>query len=187
MSKALLLLGFLFFLSGPLAASNGAILPSDPGTEATAGPPGHSIEGLLEELLRRYDTNGDGKLDPAERTRLLWDIFRYQDPSEPTNVIDEEDFVSWLRRMGYNENTARNLWLQLLEEADKNGDGVIDIKEWTDFLRRHGLVQVFVVVPVDPEEIDPVSVYPVDLSLRGGSFYDSSDFLLVAPKEPVKQ
>ncbi len=188
MSKALLLLGVVLFLSAPLAASGSSSLSAGSGSELMAAPPGSSIDGLLEELLRRYDTNGDGKLDPAERHRMLWDIFKDQDPSQPTNVIDEQDFIDWLLSMGYNLNTARNLWLQLLQEADTNGDGVISIKEFTDFLRRHGLVQSFVLVPVDPEEIEPGTVYPVDLMPGHGSHYDSSDFLLlVSPKDPAQK
>lgn len=152
MSKAILLLTLILVLFGPLVGS----------ASAQDGPPGSSIEDLLEELLRRYDTNGDGKLDPAERVRMWLDIFRDVDPSVPTNVMTEEQFVRWLMRMGYNENTARNLWLMLKDEADTNGDGVISIKEWTEFLRRHKLVLVFVTVAVDPDEINEL-LYPMDL------------------------
>lgn len=92
-----------------------------------------------EQILKRYDRNGDGVLDNRE-WQEFWDDLQGDKQGDPNYLwIDKEEFIDWaMRVLGLTREEALLLWQEFLGTMgpDANGDGRISPQEWRDWVRR---------------------------------------------------
>lgn len=93
-------------------------------------------------IMKILDVDGSGAIDFSEFLRIcleeedlltgenLKKTFDYLDKNG-TNQIEKEDLKEWLNT---SEAVSDSIILELMQEADKNGDGHIDFKEFEELL-----------------------------------------------------
>ena len=98
----------------------------------------------IEEIFKRIDENNSGAIDYTEfvtaslnRKNMLSDekitaCFNLFD-RDRSGTISLLEFQNKLQKAGGVDN---NMWKEMLNEADKNGDGVIDFEEFKDLLKK---------------------------------------------------
>lgn len=103
-----------------------------PGQE---GPQRPGREAMRQEMLAKYDTNKDGKLDDAERAAIKAERFKKLDKAGK-GQITRADFPAALIAA---ENEARNeRALAMFDRMDANKDGIVTAEEFNAFKPDHG-------------------------------------------------
>lgn len=90
-----------------------------------------SAKPTKEEILAKYDTNGDGKLDPSEREAMKSDKkanMKNKLDTDGDGVVSEEE-----KEAGREAMKERRF-----EEMDTNGDGTISKAEWMAYTPAKG-------------------------------------------------
>jgi calcium-dependent protein kinase len=105
----------------------------------------------LSEIMAACDSDGNGYIDYSEfltaglnwkqslnntRLQAAFDAFDLDHSGYIT--VDE------IKKMlgGQNEGVGDDIWKQMLEEADENGDGMIDLQEFKNLMTRRSLTGI---------------------------------------------
>ena len=102
--------------------------------EAPKAPPAMVMDSNQAELLRRYDTNHDGKLDEDELA-VAHEAMLKQDFNGPASARGGKFRAAMVKRFDRNgdgqldENERAEMRKALLARFDKNGDGRLDDTE----------------------------------------------------------
>lgn len=109
-----------------------AALSSGPRPALAQGPPPHETQ-RHEELVQKYDLDGDGKLSPAELRSALPSQPTEREPEAPradSGTDSRLDSGAPQTELRHDAETQR-----ILERFDANGNGTLDLKEM-DALRK---------------------------------------------------
>jgi len=99
----------------------------------TAGGTEPPLRDIWDRILEKYDTNGNGKIDPDEYNRM-WKDLQDQEQGQPGYVDTTlAELIAWLISLGYTPNEAKNIANDIMKKYDTNGDGILDSREWTKF------------------------------------------------------
>lgn len=101
--------------------------PPPPGAP---GPMDRAAGPLRQEMLAKYDTNKDGKLDESERAAMRMDHFKAMD-KKGTGKISKADFPAALEA-GRQAERAR-AEAALFDKMDTNKDGYVTAEEFAAF------------------------------------------------------
>ena len=145
-SAALLVAAFV--TTSPLALPASAQTGDEPARKGLGGLLGKAADRLKEEAMKRFDTNGDGRLDDAERAEALREmkkkggeiqgqlrqfmLRRFDadgngtlDPTERKTAFDET-----MKQLEENGPMVKNTVLGFVHRRfDANGDGTLDKEE----------------------------------------------------------
>lgn len=104
--------------------------------------PRKDAEEQAEKIMKTLDIDGNGYLDFSEFLRILVEeeviltkenikkTFDYLDKNA-SNKIERDDLKDWLNK---SQTVSDSIILELMNEADKNGDGKIDYGEFEELL-----------------------------------------------------
>ncbi|MQP63950.1 hypothetical protein GE253_01185 [Niveispirillum sp. SYP-B3756] len=104
--------------------------PPPPPPPGAPGPMAHGPGPLRQEMLAKYDTNKDGKLDESERAAMRMDHFKAMD-KKGTGKISKADFPAAMEAARQAERTRREA--EMFDKIDTNKDGYITAEEFAAF------------------------------------------------------
>ncbi|KAJ5782610.1 hypothetical protein N7457_004384 [Penicillium paradoxum] len=97
-----------------------------------------NADDMVLSVVRKVDTNGDGRIDQAEFRAFLdhtenglWQMFQTIDRNH-NGEIDKSELGNAFSRCGVTVSSAK--LDRFFDQVDKNNDGVITYTEWRDFL-----------------------------------------------------
>lgn len=164
-----------------------------------------SLDSLSKEqmkaIMKKYDVNGDGRVDKAEFKKFLKDLFTltgqeslgeeelellYKDvDKDGSGFVDAGEFLAmfdppaeennageeFLRKLGV-EDLSKSQIAEVMEKFDVNGDGHIDKAEFKKFL-----VALFAITRNQQLSEEEIELLYQDSDKDGSGYVDKTEFL----------
>ncbi|CAG9318358.1 unnamed protein product [Blepharisma stoltei] len=100
---------------------------------------------ILDQIMDEVDTDNNGYIDYTEFLKAATDIRKFTSVANLQNAFDAFDkdgsgkiSAEELKYVLKDENSEDiEMWNELIKQVDQNGDGEIDLKEFSDLLSKH--------------------------------------------------